>query len=313
MAICVFDIGADGAASAAELSAPVAAECYRWCHFDLSDPELPAYLDAHVPEIPAAALRASETRPRCDPYENGLILNLRGVNLNADGPADQMVAVRMWVTPTLVVTVRLRRVFALNEMREAAIAGRAPSSPMGFVGALAAALMGRVRDTVFALSLRVDAMEDAMIDDTGILPADLAEDRRVAIRFRRYLGPQRDALLTLIEAKTDMISKGQRHRLREQGNIAKLAVEELDSLVSRMTAIQDHHSAETAKRQTRHGYVLSLVAAVFLPLGFITGLFGVNVGGMPGIDAPWAFGILSGALVVLVALVLWLLRRMQWF
>ena len=36
-------------------------------------------------------------------------------------------------------------------------------------------------------------------------------------------------------------------------------------------------------------YVLSVIAAVFLPLGFLTGLLGINVGGMPGADNAAAF------------------------
>lgn len=311
MPLCAFDIASDGSATPAS-EGPVPHGQYRWTHFDLSDADLPAFLQGHVPDIPAAALMASQTRPRCDAYDDGLILNLRGVNLNVDGPADQMVAVRMWVTPDTVITVRMRRVFALNAMRQEAEAGHAPSSPMGFVGALTAALMGRVRDTVFDLGVRVDTMEDDMIEETGVLPADLADDRRMAIRFRRYMGPQRDALMALIEVKSPMISKGQRARLREQANIANLSVEELDSLVSRMTAVQDHHDAETARLQTRNGYVVSLVAAVFLPLGFVTGLFGVNVGGMPGVGSDLAFAILCAALVVLIVLVIWVLRHKRW-
>ena len=236
---------------------------------------------------------------------------LKKVNLNADGPADQMVAVRMWVTPQMIVTVRVRRVFALNTLREQAEAGQAPASPMGFVGALTAGLMARVQDTVFDLGDRVDVMEDSVQDDAP-LPPDLAEERRMALRLRRYLGPQRAALAALLGIETEMMSKGQRARLREQTNLAKLAVEELDALIARMTAVQDHHTARAAEAQGRNGYVLSIVAAVFLPLGFLTGLFGVNVAGMPGVETPWAFAALCLGLIVLTVLAVRVLRRMRW-
>lgn len=311
MPLCTFDIGPDGTATPADLSAHAPAGHYRWCHFDLTDPELPDFLRTHVPDIPAASLTAAQTRPRCDAYGEGLMLNFRGVNLNEDGPADQMVAARLWVTPGMVVTVRLRRVFALQALRHEAEAGRAPSTPMGFVGALTAALTTRVQDTVFSLGLRVDDMEDTLLEAGGVLSADLAGDRRKAIRFRRYLGPQRDALMALVEVDSGMISGGQRARLRELANLGKLAVEELDSLVGRMTAVQDHHDAQIAQQQARNGYVLSIVAAVFLPLGFLTGLFGVNIGGMPGIDSSWAFALLCGAMVLLSIGALWAMRRLK--
>ncbi|MEL6887067.1 MAG: zinc transporter ZntB [Pseudomonadota bacterium] len=311
MPICAFDIAPDGGSAPAASISP--GDGYRWAHFDLGDVDLPGFLAAHVPDIPAAALTAPETRPRCDPYSDGVILNLRGVNLNADGPADQMVAVRLWVTASLVVTVRMRKVFALDDLRQDAEAGHAPATPMAFLATLAKGLMQRAQDTVFDLADRVDGMEDTITGaDDSALPPDLAEERRMAIRLRRYLGPQRDALVALTGLDNPLVSVAARDRLREQANLAKLVVEELDSLIARMTAVQDHHTAQAALKQGRNGYVLSVVAAVFLPLGFVTGLFGVNVAGMPGTGTPWAFAALCAALVAMTLAALWLLRRLRW-
>ena len=309
MPICAFDIDPEGRATR---PGGAMSDGYAWVHFDLTDPGLPEFLAAHVPDIPAAALTEPETRPRCDAYGDGLILNLRGVNLNADGPADRMVAARLWVTPTRVVTVRLRKIFALDAMRQEAEAGQGPATSMAFVTALVVRLMVRVRDTVFELANRVDAMEESVQDDDSPLPPELAGERRMAIRLRRYLGPQRDALVALVGTDSPMMTQGLRDQIREQANVAKLAVEELDALIARMTAVQDHHTAQAALKQGHNGYLLSIVAAVFLPLGFVTGLFGVNVAGMPGTDTPWAFAALCAGLVVLTAVALWNLRRLRW-
>ena len=58
-------------------------------------------------------------------------------------------------------------------------------------------------------------------------------------------------------------------------------------------------------------YVLSLVAGIFLPLGLLTGLLGINVGGMPGEGNAWAFAIVCIVLVAMAAAVLWIFRRMR--
>jgi len=49
----------------------------------------------------------------------------------------------------------------------------------------------------------------------------------------------------------------------------------------------------------RRMYILSLVAAIFLPLGLITGLLGINVGGVPGTTYEWGFWVVSGLLVAI--------------
>jgi zinc transporter len=53
-------------------------------------------------------------------------------------------------------------------------------------------------------------------------------------------------------------------------------------------------------------------AGIFLPVSFLTGLFGVNVGGMPGLNSPWAFAILCGAMVLLALVLVAIIRRMKW-
>lgn len=91
-----------------------------------------------------------------------------------------------------------------------------------------------------------------------------------------------------------------------------LTVEELDSLQGRLTAINDHHNARAAEAQNRNSYILSIVAAIFLPLGFITGLFGVNVGGMPGVDNPAAFTMLCISMAAVSVVSLVVMRWLKW-
>ena len=54
-------------------------------------------------------------------------------------------------------------------------------------------------------------------------------------------------------------------------------------------------------------YLISIIAAIFLPLGFLTGLLGINVGGIPGTDVTWAFWAVCALLAALGALGWWLL------
>ena len=62
----------------------------------------------------------------------------------------------------------------------------------------------------------------------------------------------------------------------------------------------------------RNTYVLSIIAAVFLPLGFLTGLFGINVGGMPLIESDAGFAIIAGGCVAIGTLVLVVFRHLRW-
>ena len=60
-------------------------------------------------------------------------------------------------------------------------------------------------------------------------------------------------------------------------------------------------------------YVLSIVAAMFLPLGFLTGLVGINLGGIPGSESPFGFLVFSLLMIMILALQLWYFSRKHWF
>lgn len=60
-------------------------------------------------------------------------------------------------------------------------------------------------------------------------------------------------------------------------------------------------------------YVLSVISAIFLPLGFLTGLFGINIGGIPGVEDPNAFWVFNAILVVTVSLQIWIFKKLGWF
>jgi len=59
-------------------------------------------------------------------------------------------------------------------------------------------------------------------------------------------------------------------------------------------------------------YVLSIVAAIFLPLGLITGLLGINVGGIPGTESQLGFTFVSIILVVFALVQYVLFKRKKW-
>lgn len=60
-------------------------------------------------------------------------------------------------------------------------------------------------------------------------------------------------------------------------------------------------------------FVLSIVDGIFLPLGLLTGLLGVNVGGIPGTENPSAFLVVCVILLVLGGLQVAVFKWMRLF
>lgn len=312
MAICVFDISADGTATVPRDTALTGAATYRWWHFDMTDPDFAPWVQERLPAIPAGALLQKETRPRCDMYHDGLILNLRGINMNEGATADEMISLRMWIAKGVVITVRRRKVFVIDQIRQASEAGHPPPTAATFLVTLIDSLTNRVETHIDSIEDLTDFYEADLEDMTTLPPRSLPETRRSIIRLRRYLEPQRAALIRLADIDLPILPEPDTLQLRELANRSTIAVEELDELRDRLISIQDEHDTNVAQRQARHSYVLSVAAAIFLPLSFITGLFGVNLAGIIGADHPQAFAILCLSMLGLSIAMIIFLRLIRW-
>lgn len=76
---------------------------------------------------------------------------------------------------------------------------------------------------------------------------------------------------------------------------------------------QEEFVSRLAFQQNQRILVLSVLSAVFLPLTFLTGLMGMNVGGIPGAETTLGFIGASALLVALGALIAVYFRRRKWF
>ena len=59
-------------------------------------------------------------------------------------------------------------------------------------------------------------------------------------------------------------------------------------------------------------YILSVLAEFFLPITFVTGLLGINVGGIPGSEDPWAFTMVCLTLTSAGRLPVGIFRWLKW-
>lgn len=289
-----------------------AVQGYRWLHFALDDPATAIWVNEHLPDIAARALLQSETRPRCERLQGGLILNLRGVNLNPQSDPEDMVSLRMWVTESAIVSARLRKVWAVDAIREAAEDGIAPATVGQFLAELTNGLTNRIEAVSLALEDETDEMEETTSEGSTLAPDQLAKLRRAVIKMRRFINPQRDAIANLAAIEGWIFAPDELAQLRETSNRTRRIVEELDATRDRLTTIHDHVDANRAHALSRNSYVLSVVAAIFLPLGFLTGLFGVNVAGMPGTTAPMAFWLLAGVSALLGIALFLIFKFAKW-
>ena len=286
-----------------------------WIHLEYSNPAVQQWIlqESGLDEVTAEALLAEETRPRSMLSANGLLLTLRGINPNPEADPEDMVAVRMWSDGKRIITTRRRRMQAAAELSQAIEKGVGPCNASEFVESLTDRMVERMAEVVDAISDEVDNLEELVLTMQSYeLRPKIAELRRHAIGLRRYLSPQREAVTRLFSEKVEWLSEMDRLRLRESADRTTRFVEDLDLARERAVVVQEELLSRLSERMDRTMYVLSIVAAIFLPLGFLTGLLGINVGGIPGAEYNGSFVIFCAILLLVVGVQVWLFKLKKW-
>lgn len=263
-----------------------------WLHLDRAAPEARAWLteESGLESVLAEALLEQDVRPRVLPVGDALLVNMRGINFNEGAAPDDMVSIRMWLEPSRIITSRYRRIRAVSDLREALNAGRGPTRPGDFLYRVADLLTERMGPTISELDDQVDAFEtEVLAAGRAELRGRLSALRSMAISLRRYLAPQRDVMTRLASEAASWLDPADKIRLREVADRTMRYVEDLDAARERALVTQDELNSRISEQMNKTMYVLTVVAAILLPASLITGLFGINVGGMPGIEASWAF------------------------
>ena len=301
--------------SAAEVIGWSPSEGKLWAHFEVSNAGAATWLTtgSGLPEGAIDILLADETRPRTVPFDAGVVVVLRGVNTNPGDDPEDMVSVRVWVDADRVISTRRRRLLSVVDIAKALDDGQGPGDPGSLLVMLIERLADRIGDFVDTIESRLEGAEDEIAQGADSkFRSRLSSTRRQIASVRRFLSPQRDALDRLNRHPLGFLNEQDTHSLRQETDRITRHLEDLDLMRERTVVLQEELLSQLAQQQNTRMYVLSVVAAVFLPLTFVTGLLGMNVGGLPGVDSPLGFVASAVVMVVLGVALLAFFRWKNW-
>jgi len=286
---------------------------FLWIHLEGRDEQDLLFLrqQQRIPDVAVGALAATETRPRCDPVEEGAILNLRGPGELDPQDSDRLVSIRMWVRRGRATSLSRRRLDATATVVGSAEQGRI-LDPGDLVAAYARQISRQLDPQVSALGDRLDDCESELSEPRALyrLRTAIATVRSEAIAFRRFVAPNRDALQTLAGLPFDWLAEEDRLHIREAADRFARMTEELEAVRERAALLHEQLTDLRAEQVDARSLVIAVFAFIFLPLTFITGLLGMNVEGIPYADEPWAFwGVVAFCLLVGAFVLAWFVRQ----
>ncbi len=181
-------------------------------------------------------------------------------------------------------------------------------------------LLARIADILTRRLLAVvdafDDVADALIEkaltaDVRLLP-DLTAVRTDLAAVRRVVNPQRETLDLLRRSSSHLLGEAGKRRFSDAFDVAARTAQSLEGARTGLAEILDAYRGAEARKATDVTMVLTIYAAIMLPLSLIAGFFGMNFVNLPGSGSDWGWVVATGLMGVIAAISLGLFVAAGW-
>lgn len=289
---------AGGPEGARELDAGTIEEAVRsgegvvWLHFNLSNARARAliaqfgFLSAEVRDV----LCTHDLRRRVETADGGLIAVLSDLTYEERSDPEEVAGLWCFAAPGLFVTGRTHPLQTPDRLRAAVRAGLQASSGYDLLLWLLNQRTTTLRDLTAEMSEQVSEIEQEILEGRIREQRELlGRIRRFCAQLRRHFGPDRTAFRRLLQQPQLVLGSEVMEGVRFEIEELSFLMEEVLELYERSKLLQEELASRVAENTGRSLYVLAILSAVFLPMTLITGIFGMNVAGMPGLTEGSAF------------------------
>ena len=288
-------------------------DVWLWLNFALGEAGVEAAIASlpHLPPGAVAMLLSKDERQHISsfgPMIGGVIADYES------GQSPDVRRIVRWnfvMAPHLFISARRQPGHTLRQLNQDLQTGRLfPDVPRLF-DALIHEFTSATSYILNDLTNSLDEMEEHLLDQQELGFESLGLVRRRLVRLHRQAVPLRAVLVHMLNDPPNWFDRRAIEDCQRVADRMDSLADDLESLQERAHALQDELKAREAEKTNKRLTVLSVVSALLLPPTFITGLFGMNVPGLPFQTGPHGFWFACGLMAASVAGMLVVLRRVR--
>lgn len=288
-----------------------------WVHLDASNKSTKNWLQKEVnylDNLVIDALIADETRPRLLRFEHGILLILRGITDNKNIKRSEMVSIRMWIDDERIISIQKRPMKSIFEMESEINTGEKIFNAGEFLCNFLNLTLKDINEYIYSTGEIIDNVEHAVLSTRNMKYRDkIVHTRSQLTVSRRYLVPQKDVILSLKTCQYQWVDDYVLRYFQEASDKIIHIIEEVDEVLMRTKILHDELTHALNEKINRNMFKLSMIAIIFMPLTFITSLFGMNFQKIPWAENPNGFYITCVVMVIITIIQMMLFKRKDWF
>ncbi len=291
-----------------------------WLHFNARIGAARDWI-ARCESLPQAARRfllETDDRKRLERTGDGLMGVISDIryDFSLDFDPEQIATLRFYLDRRCLISTRRQPSYIAGQLRTAINTGHPFEGTAPLLIHLFKAQVSKINEITVRARDRLDDIEDqALAGQIRDQQAQLGGIRRLAVRLHHHFAPEYRLLQQLCRWPLDGFGEADHAALQEVAEEFHELVDDLTETQERAKLLQEELAARLAEQTNKNLYVLSLFTVLLLPLTLITGLFGMNVAGVPGVkdESEVAFWWVMLGLAAVSGLVLLVLRWRRLF
>src|ERR671933_1073592 len=232
--------------------------------------------------------------PKVDIYDEYLFVVLFSFHFSEKRRRVETIEVDMYIGRNYVVCVHPRPLRELDRVRRRLLAGNefVSSSPTNVAHTVLDAVVDEYLPIMNRLSAMVDGIEDELLNEDEEAPVQVLDSlfhlKHELTALRRLAVPLRDVVSVLMRPTIRLIPEESRMYYDDVRDHLLRVIDMIDTMRDYLTGSLDIYTAQQTQRLNQSMQRLTAISLIFLPLTFITGIYGMNFVFMP--ETQWHLG-----------------------
>lgn len=263
-------------------------------------------------------IASGEQRPKLDDYGDCIFLTVKMIRYNEIINEMSSEQVSFVIAPNLILSFQEKHkegdVFNPNRERLRLNKGKMRRMKVDY---LLYSLLDTIVDHYFEIMEyvgdKLETIEQEMLADPN--PTKLKElykFRRELIYLRKSVWPLREVIVKLERDECSMISEEVKPFLRDVYDHTIQVIETVESTRDILSGIVDVYLSSVSNRMNSVMKVLTVISTIFMPLAFITGLYGMNFDNMPELHSENGYYVVIAVCATVAVGMLIYFQRKKW-
>jgi magnesium transporter len=183
---------------------------------------------------------------------------------------------------------------------------------------LAYAIMDSVVDNYFLALERMGEYIENIDDEIVLSPTpehmrEIHRLKRVVLTLRKAVWPLREEIGAIEKLESGLIDKSTKVFLRDLYDHTIQVIDMVESYRGVIGGMHETFLSSASNRMNDIMRVLTIISTIFIPLTFITGLYGMNFQHMPGLGYHWSYAIVWGVMLAIGVCMLIIFKKKKWW